>query len=97
MKRLILAAAMSAPLAAFPLPDTAHAGHHGVAVGLIGGLAAGTIIGSALAQPRYYYEPVPVVVEPPPAMVEDCYWTRGAPVWDPYRGIWRRPRVQVCD
>ena len=26
-----------------------------------------------------------------------CYWTRGEPVWDGYRGVWVRPRVQVCD
>ena len=26
-----------------------------------------------------------------------CYWTRGQPVWDDGRGIWTRPRIQVCD
>ena len=33
----------------------------------------------------------------PVYMAPDCYWTRGAPVWDGYRGIWYRPRIQVCD
>jgi hypothetical protein len=27
----------------------------------------------------------------------NCYWTRGQPVWDDGRGIWTRPRIQVCD
>ena len=31
---------------------------------------------------------------PPPA---HCYWTRGQAVWDDVYGVWRRPRVQVCD
>ena len=48
-------------------------------------------------QVRYelsYYAPAPVYVAPPPP---SCYWTRGEPVWDGYRGAWVRPRVQVCD
>ena len=63
-----------------------------VAAGLLGGLAVGTLFGAAVAQPRYY-APAPVYVVPPPS----CYWTRGRPVWDEYRGIWIRPRIQVCD
>ena len=39
-----------------------------------------------------------LVPAPQPAYVAHaCYWTRGAPVWDDYRGIWVRPRVQVCN
>jgi len=26
-----------------------------------------------------------------------CYYTPGEPVWDSFRGMWVRPRVQVCD
>ena len=85
---LVAAATMAAAVA------PAQAGNGGaVAAGVIGGLAAGAIIGSAAAGPRYY-EPAPVYAAPPPG---PCYWTRGAPVWDAYRGIWVRPRVQVCD
>ena len=54
----------------------------------------------AVLAPRPYYAPAPVYVEPAPVYVEPpyrCYWTCGEPVWDDYRGIWRRPRVQVCD
>jgi hypothetical protein len=76
------------------VPAPAQAGNGGaVAAGVIGGLAAGAIIGSAASQPRYY-EPAPVYVAPPPSR---CYWTRGAPVWDGYRGVYVRPRVQVCE
>jgi PXPV repeat (3 copies) len=47
--------------------------------------------------PRYY-QPAPVYVAPAPVYIApECYWTRGAPVWDGYRGIWYRPRIQVCD
>jgi hypothetical protein len=50
-----------------------------------------------LSGPRYY-APAPVYVVPAPVYVgPTCYWTRGAPVWDGYRGIWYRPRIQVCD
>jgi hypothetical protein len=77
--------------------DVSHAGGNGVAAGLIGGFAAGAIVGTALAAPRPYYAPAPVYVAPPPppAYAPACYWTRGEPVWN---GVaWVRPRVQVCD
>jgi hypothetical protein len=71
-----------------------HAGGGDVAAGLLGGLAAGTIIGAAVAGPRYYAPPLPpVYVAPEPS----CYWTRGQPVWDGYRGVWVYPSVQVCE
>jgi NAD(P)H-hydrate repair Nnr-like enzyme with NAD(P)H-hydrate dehydratase domain len=84
---LVTAFSMSALAAATP----ARAGSGDVAAGLIGGFAAGAIVGSALA-PRpapVYFAPAPVYVEPA------CYWTRGRPMWDGYR--WVRPRIQVCD
>jgi hypothetical protein len=67
------------------------AGGGDVAAGLIGGLAAGTIIGAAVAGPRYY-PPPPVYVAAP-----YCYWTRWGPVWDRYRGVWTYPAVRVCE
>ena len=98
MKRLGVAFATAAVLTILAPQQSAHA-NNGVAFGILGGLAAGTIIGAAVAQPRYYYEPVPVEVEgPPPArMAPGCYVTRGGPVWDDFRGAWVRPRVQVCN
>ncbi len=94
--RVISTLLLSASLGASTLvaaPPPSHADNGQVAAGIIGGLAVGTLFGAAVAQPRYY-EPAPVYVAPAPV---SCYWTRGRPVWDEYRGIWIRPRVQVCD
>jgi hypothetical protein len=77
----------------------AHADAGDVAAGLLGGLAAGAIIGGAVAAPPpIYVGPAPVYVAPAPVPVyvePTCYWTRGRPVWDGYR--WIRSRIQVCD
>jgi hypothetical protein len=90
-------------VATFANPGTSQAGSGGaVAAGLLGGFAAGAIIGAATAPRPYYYGPPPAYAAPPPAYVApapvdapECYWTRGAPVWN---GIaWVRPRMQVCD
>ena len=68
-----------------------------VAAGILGGLAAGTILGAATA-PRAYYAPTPVYVGPAPVYVEpDCYWAPGEPIWDGWRQALVRSRVQVCD
>jgi len=72
---------------------SAHAGSSDVAAGLLGGLAVGAIVGSAITAPRPVYVPAPVYAAPPPPA--DCYGTYGRPVWDGYR--WVRPQVQVCD
>ena len=89
----VIAAILGSSLAA---PTSASAGNGGaVAAGIAGGLIGGAILGSALAGPRYY-EPAPVYVAPPPPP-PDCYWTRGEPYWDDWRGVWVRPRVRVCD
>jgi hypothetical protein len=91
--------AVTLTVSALAAPDFARAENGQVAAGVAGGLLGGLLLGGALA-PRPYYAPAPVYVEPAPVYVEPpyrCYWTRGEPVWDDYRGIWRRPRVQVCD
>jgi hypothetical protein len=75
-------------------PQEAHAYCVGCAVGagVVGGLAAGAIIGSAVASPPPYYGPGPYYAAPGPG----CYYAR-QPVWDPYLGAYRRgPRVLVC-
>ena len=86
-----LAAAATMAVVAIGAPTQANAQRGAVAAGIIGGLAAGAIIGSAAANP-YYYGPGPYYA---PGYYGGCYWTRGEPVWDGYR--WVRPRVQVCN
>ena len=84
-------------------PIQAHAENGQVAAGILGGLAAGALIGSAMRPappPPVYYYPAPAYAPPPPAYVlppPSCYYTPGAPVWDSFRGMWVRPRVQVCE
>lgn len=105
MKPMFIALAAAALVAA-ALPSPAQAGCRGcgVAAGVVGGLAAGAIIGSAIAnsQPRYY-EPAPVyAAPPPPAYVEPpddvdgpvCHIERRQ-YWDGYG--YRTSRVEVCD
>ena len=93
---LVMAATLCASVAV--TPDSAQADNGQIAAGVIGGLAVGTLLGAATAPRPYYYAPAPVYVEPAPVYEAPvCYWARGAPVWDGYRGMWYRPRVQVCD
>jgi hypothetical protein len=68
--------------------DVIAVGGGGVAAGLIGGLAVGTIAGAALARPHYYYPPPYYYVDPydypPPPLVYEA-----APVYadpPPYGG-----------
>ena len=95
MTRGLIVLVAAATMGAAVLPPSAQAGSNGgaVAAGVIGGLAVGAIVGSAAASQPRYYAPAPVYVAPPPR----CYWTRGEPVWDGYRGAWVRPRMQICD
>ena len=91
MQRLFFAAFAAVSLTFVGAATTpVHAGGGDLGAVLIGGLAVGTIIGAAATAPRYY--PPPVYVAPAPY----CYWTRGEPVWDGYRGVWTYPPVQVC-
>jgi hypothetical protein len=105
MKHTIIALA-AAGLVAAAIPSSAQAGCGGcgVAAGVVGGLAAGAIIGGAIAnsQPRYY-EPAPVYAAPPPpppGYVEEvdgpvCHLERRR-IWVDGYG-WERRRVRVCD
>ena len=95
MRKVLVALLVASTLGLAVSPNAARAGDGNVAAGIFGGMAAGALLGAAASQPRYY-APAPVYVEPAP-IYEDCYWTRGRPVFDRYRGIWYRPRVQVCD
>ena len=113
MKKTIMAVATAATIAVGTLgaPTAADAGCYGcgVGAGVIGGLAAGAIIGGAIAnsQPRYYapapaYGPAPGYVAyngyaaPYPAACPGGYWAR-RPLHDRWGNFvgWSRPRF-IC-
>jgi len=102
MKNIIVALAAAVTLAAaLPSSAQAHCRGCGVAAGVVGGLAAGAIIGSALANSGpTYVEPAPVYAPPayaaPPAYGDGpvCH-TERQQVWDGY--AYRMRRVEVCD
>jgi hypothetical protein len=102
MKRTIFAVAAAGLLAA-ALPSSAQARCDGcgVAAGVVGGLAAGAILGSAIANSP----PAPVYAAPPPPPSE-VYYDEGPDgpvchvehrrVWVEGYG-WRHRRIEVCD
>src|SRR5262245_52783858 len=103
MKNTIVAFAAAVTLAAaLPSSAQAHCNGCGVAAGVVGGLAAGAIVGSAIANSRpVYVEPAPVYVAPPPVYAVPppyegpiCHIERQQ-VWDGYG--YRTRRIQVCD
>jgi hypothetical protein len=89
-----LAAVAAIAAATMALPTTADARNGGaIAAGVIGGLAAGALIGSAAANNGYYgYGPGYNAAGP--AYYGRCYIQRQR-VWDGYG--WRIQRVRVCD
>jgi len=104
MKNTIIALAAAGTLAAaLPSPASAHCNGCGVAAGVVGGLAAGAIIGSAIANSGpAYAAPAPVYAPPPPVYVEPPAYADGPvchterqQVWDGY--AYRMRHVQVCD
>jgi hypothetical protein len=107
MKNIILAVAAAATIAAGSMavssPAEARCHGCGVAAGVVGGIAAGAIIGGAIAnsQPRYYGpEPGYVVYEgygrAYPTSCPGGYWAR-RPLHDRWGNFvgWSKPRF-VC-
>jgi hypothetical protein len=102
MKKAVLAIAAAATLAAGTLtaPGTAEARCRGcgVAAGVIGGLAAGALIGSAIANahPRGGYVVYEDYDAPPPRGCYDGYWARRR-LYNRYGDFvgWSRPHY-VC-
>jgi hypothetical protein len=81
-----LAVAMLASSVVAIAPANAQNTGAAVAAGVLGGIAAGAIIAS---QPRPYYAPAPVYVEPACRVRRERYW-------DGYAGVWRTRTVEVC-
>jgi hypothetical protein len=76
-----------AAAASISTPADARGGR--IAAGIIGGLAAGAIVGGALSRPYYYDYSYPAYYYGPGAYYgAGCYWRR---VWTPYG--WRPTRV----
>jgi hypothetical protein len=102
MKKAILAMAAAATLAVGTLsvPTAADARCHGcgIAAGVIGGLAAGALIGSAIANshPRGGYVAYDDYDEPPPYACRRGYWARQR-MYNDYGDFvgWSRPHY-VC-
>jgi len=96
MRKIVLAAGAAAVLAltavAAPAPAEARGGR--VAAGVIGGLAAGAIIGGALSNSYGYYGPGYGYYGGPAYYGSNCYLQRER-FWDGYG--WRVRRVQVCN
>jgi hypothetical protein len=110
MTKTLLAYAAAASLAVSTMltPTSAQADDRGaVAAGVLGGLAVGTMIGSAAARNNGpYYRPAPAYYGSGyygsgyygagyyGPSYPDCYWQRQR-VWDGYG--WRLGRVRVCN
>jgi hypothetical protein len=103
---IMLVSAASVGVAAFAVPGKANAGCYGCAVGagILGGVAAGAIVGSAIANspppppPPGYYPPPPAAAYPPPPayaqLAPGCHWGHRR-VWvEGYGYQWRT--VPVC-
>lgn len=88
-----LAAAATIAIAAVAAPQPAEARGGRVAAGIIGGLAAGAILGAAINNGGYYYGPRPYYGPAYYGYGGPCYWTRER-VWDGWG--WRWQRVRVC-
>jgi hypothetical protein len=98
LRKALVGGAVAATLAAgFTAPAQARNGG-AIAAGVLGGLAAGAIVGSAAANSGYYAAPAyaaPAYAPPAPAY-GGCYFTR-QPVYDEEGYVVGHRRVRVCD
>jgi len=88
MKSVMAACGLAAMTIGCLAPEQTVAGERSSA-GPLGALTVGTVSSASAAVPRTNYSET--------ADTPTCHWTRGRPVWDPGKGIWVRPRLQVCD
>jgi hypothetical protein len=91
----IAASTIAAATVATPTSANARCRGCGIAAGVLGGLAAGAIIGSAIANSPPSPLPDVVYVAPPPAAGPVCHFERRR-VW--IEGIgYRWRRIEVCN
>jgi len=89
-----IAAAATLAVAAMAAPSTASADNGRITAGVIGGLAAGALIGAAASQPQYYYGGPYAYYAAEPVYGPRCYVQRER-FFDGFG--WRVRRVKVCD
>lgn len=94
MKRLMIIAALAAVAVSTAAYTPAQARDGAIAAGVVGGLAAGAIIGSAASQRSYYNGPA--YVEPRYAPVYSSCRVEREQVVDQYGRVGYR-RIRVCD
>lgn len=97
MTKTLTAIAVAATLgfASIVVPQHAEARGGRIAAGVIGGLAAGALLGAAVAHGPYYYGPPGYYYGPGPVYYgPHCWWQRDR-FWDGYG--WRIRRVRVCN
>ena len=93
-----IAAAATLAVAVAAAPSTASADNGRITAGVIGGLAAGALIGAAASQPHYYYGDYYggpyAYYAAEPVYAPRCYIQRER-FFDGFG--WRVRRVKVCD
>jgi hypothetical protein len=95
LQAFIAASTIAAATVAAPTSADARCRGCGIAAGVLGGLAAGAIIGSAIANSPPPPPPDVVYVAPPPTAGPVCHLERRR-IWIEGAGYrWRR--IEVCD
>jgi hypothetical protein len=95
MRKTIITIAAAATFAVAAMaPSTASADNGRITAGVIGGLAAGALIGSAVSHPYYYGGPYGYYAAAEPVYGPRCYIQRER-FFDGFG--WRVRRVRVCD
>jgi hypothetical protein len=89
-----IAAAALVATATVAIPQQAEARWHGRNGAIIGGIAAGALLGAAAAGSYGYYGGPAYYYGGPAYYGPSCYWTHSR-YWNGYRWHWRR--VRVCN